>query len=128
EDGNALTAHSTFDTNSSPYLLDHTLGRRVSDLDPELTALPVVPLTFSMEALAEAAAALRPDLVVTGMREVRASRWITLDAGPRTLQIDVSLRDAGPPCVVHVRLREVAEVPFGPTIVEADVLLGTKYP
>src|SRR5262249_18424114 len=68
------------------YLLDHTMGRAVSTHDATLSALPVVPFTFSMEALAEAAAAATGRAVVA-MREVRAHRWIALDDG----QIEIEL-------------------------------------
>ena len=46
-----------------------------------------MPLTMSLEILAEAAAALCAELVVVGLRDVRASRWIAFADGPQTLEV-----------------------------------------
>jgi acyl transferase domain-containing protein/phosphopantetheinyl transferase/aryl carrier-like protein len=73
------------------FLLDHTLeSQPVSAEDVSLVGLPIMPLTFSMELLAEAAAVLRPGDCVVGMRDVRATRWITVP-GVR-LVLDVHAR------------------------------------
>ena len=69
------------------YLLDHTLGRDVSRTDPELSALAVMPLAMSIEMLAEAAAALVTERRVTGLRDVRAHRWLAWAEAPRTLEV-----------------------------------------
>jgi len=115
----------------SLYLADHTIGRDISSADPELGALPVVPLTFSMELMAEAAAALMPGLVVVGMREVRAYQWIALDRG----EIELLLHAEPIPGAqaVRVTLRQ----PPGPArdprlppviIIEGDILLAAERP
>ena len=69
------------------FLRDHILGREVSTLDPGLAGLPVMPMTMSMEILAEAAAALAPGRRVVGMRDVRAYRWMALEGETLTLKI-----------------------------------------
>ena len=50
-------------------------------------ALPVVPLTISMEMLAEAATALLPNKLLLGMKDIRAYRWIALDENRLTLEL-----------------------------------------
>ncbi|SMX34722.1 type I polyketide synthase [Actibacterium lipolyticum] len=127
-DGRSLTARIEVDVARAPYVLDHSFGRGISQTDPALTGLPVVPLTFTMEALAEAAAALRPDMVVSGMTEVRASRWLALDRPVLALEASVELRSDGDPTVVHVRLREAEGPALRPILVEADVELRTALP
>ena len=87
EPGEALVAERVIDLDSDFYLRDHTIGRGVSRTDPGLTALAVMPMTMSLEILAEAAAALMPELVVTGMHEVRAHRWLVVGESPAMVEI-----------------------------------------
>ncbi len=50
----------------------HTVGgRELSQVDPDQHGLPIVPMTFSIEMLAESAQILCPGLVVTAMSKVR---------------------------------------------------------
>jgi hypothetical protein len=82
--GEELVARRTFDPAKDLYLRDHTLGRAVSDADPDLLPLAIMPLTMSLEILAEAAASLMPGRTVVGLRDVRAHRWIAFDGRPQT--------------------------------------------
>lgn len=125
EDGQSLSARIDIDTARAPYLLDHSFGRDISALSPDLTGLPVVPLTFTMEALAQSAAALCPDLVVTAMNEVRASRWLAIDRPVLSLEASVELKAPGR---VHVRLREADGPALRPILVEAEVELAATRP
>lgn len=127
-DNVSLTAQIRFDTQSAPFLKDHSFGRGISQLDPNIEGLAVVPLTFSMEILAEAAAALRPDLVVTGMREVRASRWLALDKPVLAVEATAELQREGDPTVIRVRLRDAEGPKLRPILVEADVELRPALP
>ena len=120
-DGNSLTAQIRFDLQDAPFLKDHCFGRDISRLDPSLAGVSVVPLTFSMEVLAEAAAALRPDMVVCAMREVRASRWLVV--GPGGLALD-AVAEVTAENEITVRLREAGEG-LRPVLVEAVVEMGT---
>jgi acyl transferase domain-containing protein/phosphopantetheinyl transferase len=122
--GESLTALCELSLDEDVYLLDHTLETGVlSAADPDLTGLPIVPLTVSIEVLAEAAAALAPGRMVTGMRDVTASRWLALDAG--RLPLLVRAARGGEPDEVSVKLWE-RESPDGPPAVEATVLLGER--
>src|SRR5262249_54925837 len=56
----SLTALRELNIEEDLFLKDHTLGRRVSVADEGLLGLPIVPLTVSMEMLAEAGAAVVP--------------------------------------------------------------------
>ncbi|HZZ72899.1 MAG TPA: beta-ketoacyl synthase N-terminal-like domain-containing protein [Pirellulales bacterium] len=71
-----------------PFLRDHTFfGRRVSDHDPELTALPIMPLAMTLEFMAEAASLLCPGQTVTALCRVRASRWLAMYGASRRVRI-----------------------------------------
>jgi malonyl CoA-acyl carrier protein transacylase/phosphopantetheinyl transferase (holo-ACP synthase) len=128
--GASLVARRLFDPSADRYLLDHTLGRGVSRTDPELTALPLMPLAMSIEILAEAASCLVAGGVVTGLRDVRAHRWLAFADGPRTLEVNAR-RLAGDGTYDRVRV-ELSEIDPGGvasgTVVEGTVLLHRDYP
>jgi acyl transferase domain-containing protein len=111
---------------NQPLLVDHTLGRNVSIDDPSLLALPVFPLTFTMEALAEAGALLAPGRKLIGMREVRASRWIALERGEMLL--DVTAEQTAEAGVVMVRVREFSESSLRPVCAEGLMVFADHYP
>lgn len=118
------------DPKKDRFLLDHTLGRKVSDADASLTALPVVPLTFSMEILGAAGSLLKPGQKLVGMKEVRGYRWIGLDEGSRTLQAHAVLKGNGE---VEVKLRDAdpanpSAIRPGLPIVEGVMLFAPEYP
>ena len=72
-EGDLLVAECDLDLRRHPFLRQHCLcANEVSDLDPDLAALPVVPLSVSMEMLAEVAVAsvgaFDPNPLGTGAR------------------------------------------------------------
>jgi hypothetical protein len=109
-----------------PLLVDHTLGRNVSTDDPSLLALPVFPLTFTMEVLAEAGALLAPSLKLVGMRDVRASRWVALERGEKVL--DITAEQTAEAGVVMVRVREFSENALRPVCAEGLMVFADDYP
>jgi malonyl CoA-acyl carrier protein transacylase/phosphopantetheinyl transferase (holo-ACP synthase) len=125
--GESLEARRTFDVQEDLYLNDHALGTRLSTTDPSLKALPVMPLTFSLEVAAEAGAALFPDRKVTAIVDIRANRWIFFDRGSVTLQV-IANRVEAAGNDVHVRVaiqQETVEDPkLSSTMVEATVVLS----
>jgi phosphopantetheinyl transferase/malonyl CoA-acyl carrier protein transacylase len=126
--GVGLVMQRALDPCEDLFLRDHTLGGRVSGPDEGLLALPVLPLTMSMEILAEAAATLVPGKVVLGMREVRASSWLALDDGPLVLTVGAHLAQEGE---VLVRIWPQAGGGDGrhtAPAVEGTVLLGEAPP
>lgn len=108
-----------FDLKHDLFLRDHALGRPGSPRRPELHALSVMPFTFVMEMLAEAASALAgPGWRVVGLRDVRGHRWLALDSESLSLRIAATMSalpkqaEGGAGMEVLVR---VSEVPPGPT-------------
>jgi len=128
--GSRASAHVEFDLKRMPFLADHTLGRHISERDPGLTGLGVVPLTFSLELLAEAAAALCDDLVVVALINVRATRWLDLSRGPLALSVEAERlpgladRQLGSSVFVRTRLREADTKALRPVLAEAEIELA----
>lgn len=125
EGSHAVALHH-FDLSSENVFWDHTLGRDVSKEDPELLGLPVVPLTVTMEILAEAASLLAPSLVCVGMREIRAVRWVTIEQPGYTVELTAKQKAPGE---IHVALREAGSTSaLRPVFAEAIVLFSDRAP
>lgn len=129
--GEELDALCTLDVSEDLFMHDHTLGRAVSQQDPALLALPIVPLTVTMEILAEGAAALAPGQVLAGMRNLRAYRWIILEDGAATLQVTARRRAGSAEgefdVVVRMAPDDASAVP-APVLAEATVIFAPDYP
>ena len=105
----------------------------MSVTDEGLLALPVVPLTMSMEMLAEAAAALLPGKLLVGMKDIRAYRWMALDEGRLTLQLIARRKASQRGRRSRCRSRKVvdpatSEAHPGTPIIEGTVVFGDSYP
>jgi acyl transferase domain-containing protein/phosphopantetheinyl transferase len=128
--GETLEARSNIDVAECQFLADHTFGRRLSRTDPGLMGLPVIPLTMTIELMAEAAALLAPGQRLLGIRQVRGYRWLTLDEGRLSLKI---VAKRGPDSVVTVRVYEAessnpAETAAAPVLIEGKMIFGNAYP
>jgi acyl transferase domain-containing protein/phosphopantetheinyl transferase (holo-ACP synthase) len=125
-----LVARRLVDPAEDRYLLDHTLGRTVSRSDPALHALALMPLAMSIEIIAEAASCLLPELTVTGLRDLRAHRWLAFPDGPKTLEVTVRRLAAEGGCErVRVELRDLGDgSETADPVVEATVLLADGFP
>ena len=124
----------SFSLASDPYLEDHVLAGPVSTLDSERRGLAVVPLTISMEMMAEVASLLAPGLRVVGMREVRTHRWIPVTDRPFRVEVEArGVLTAPGACEIQVEVREAGtDVEGGraqdPPILSATVRLAEDYP
>jgi len=128
--GERAVARHHFSAGREIIFHDHALGRDVSTEDPSLLGLTLVPLTVTMEMLAEAGALLQPDKLLVGMRDIRAARWITLEKPDYT--IEATVRQSGPG-EVHVALREAGVTSSGsgtlrPILAEAVAVFTDRYP
>jgi malonyl CoA-acyl carrier protein transacylase len=136
EPGRSLIARRTLDIREDIYADDHTLGGRgVSRVDPKQNGLPVLPMTFSLEAMAQAAVLLVPGKVVTTLRNVRLYRWVPFDPQPTTLEVRVSVAEADPmsgAVVVRADVRDLGNsfLPDGANkpASEATLVLADSYP
>jgi malonyl CoA-acyl carrier protein transacylase/acyl carrier protein len=130
--GREVAAICELEVDEHLFLRDHAFGRGVSDDDPDLPGLPVMPLTMSMELMAEAASLLAPGKVLIGMRNVRASRWI-IPEHPLRLQVVATADGAEPGSAFTVRIREVEDADgssasAAPVAIEGTMLFGELYP
>ncbi|MBA4191554.1 MAG: beta-ketoacyl synthase [Planctomycetaceae bacterium] len=136
EPGREIVLRRTLDEREDLYVDDHTLGGRgVSHVDPTQNGLPVLPMTFSLEAMSEAASLLAPGKVVIAVRNVRLYRWVPYDAEPTTFEIRASVASVDPETgVVEVRanVRDLSNsfLPDGANkpSSEATVILADRYP
>lgn len=120
-DGRRLTARRRLDLAHDPYLRDHCLGGPVSAADPALLGLPVMPLTMTVELMAEAAAALAPGEHIASVDSVRGHRWIALDGEETLLRIEAERPAAGDPVEVRVHEDDTC-------VAEATVRLAAQPP
>jgi malonyl CoA-acyl carrier protein transacylase len=126
--GRELVARRTFAPDRDLFLKDHTIGRHASVTEPGRTALPVMPLTMSMEMMAEAASLLVPGKRIVGMRAFRGYRWILFDRPQVALKaVAERIRETDQ---VHVRIFELEQDPASGAvpIAEGTALFGTEYP
>ena len=134
--GEELVLRRQLDLSEDRYAADHTLGgRQVSKVDPDQHGLPVVPMTFTLEMMAEAAEILVPGRVVTALRRIQLFRWLEVNEDdPVTVEVTarrVPSEENGAACVeVEVRDLGPASQPASSPIVAARVLviLQSEYP
>lgn len=130
----SLHARRRLDLQHDVFLEDHTLGSAPSAHDSTLTALAVLPFTFSMEVIAEAAAyLLGGDHVVIGMQALRGYRWLTLDEGDLTIDIQarlqpVSVDASHQPVQVKLYQQTPSGPPMGVLVFEGEVHLAHTFP
>jgi len=125
-DANGLVAECDLDVGRHAFLHDHCLyATHVSDLDSDLTGLPVVPLAVTLEMMAEVAVACRSGLIPIRIEQVRAFNWIALDYGSRTISLHASpLSESEGQVRIATRIRDDAGLPLA----EAVLVLAESPP
>jgi acyl transferase domain-containing protein/phosphopantetheinyl transferase len=124
-----LLCRREFNLNRDCFLQDHVFGGKVSDNQPDLQPLSLLPITFSIEILAEAASLLTGGLGVIRLKKIRAHRWLALDRGSLLLEtIAERLADvSGSVSVVFVRIY-CLEGEARVLAVQGEVELGHQLP
>ena len=132
--GEEIVATCQLDLEEHLFLRHHTIGGRPSSLDDTLTALPVVPLSITLEIMAQVASILSPDRLFLAMKNVRAHRWIVIEEQRRVLLLTAKHKISGTQEEIDVRILEPdgAEEPGSAStdslIVEGTMVLGDQYP
>jgi acyl transferase domain-containing protein/phosphopantetheinyl transferase (holo-ACP synthase) len=103
-EGQELIADCQLDLNEHIFLRDHTLGRSPSALDETLLALPIIPLTISMEIMAQAASLLFPGQRLVGMKNFRSYRWIEVGEKGCAIIITAKVKTTNSTEEVEVRI------------------------
>lgn len=134
QDEHHLICERQIDLQHDIFLQDHVFGGKLSQYQPELTALPVIPLTFSMEIIAEAANYLLGGIkTVVSLHNLRAYRWLTLDHGRITLRSHAQLQESTEEHptfqTVYVRLFQLglSQMESGVLVFEGEVRLRNTY-
>jgi malonyl CoA-acyl carrier protein transacylase len=136
EPGREIAFRRTLDEREDLFIDSHTLGGRgVSRVDPAQNGLPILPMTFSLEAMSEAASILAPGKVVVAVKNVRLYRWVPYDPEPTTLEVraHVASVDAATGVVeVKADVRDLGNsfLPDGANKAasEATIVLADAYP
>src|SRR5262245_12454861 len=136
EPGREIVFRRLLDEREDLYVDDHTLGGRgVSRINPEQNGLPVLPMTFSLEAMSQAGCLLAPGKVVIALKNIRMLRWVPFDPDPTTFEVRASVAAVDPETgVVEVKadvrdlgnsfLSDGANKPA----CEATIVLADRYP
>ena len=126
--GREVTVVSNVALDEALFLHHHTIGRKISLSREDLTALPVMPLTMSMEILAETASLLLPGKVLIGMDEIRAYRWIALEHHFLSLKIKAVRQPGADEVKAEIRLQEEAGAAAKNPLVEGVLVFADQYP
>ncbi|MFP4444872.1 MAG: beta-ketoacyl synthase N-terminal-like domain-containing protein [Desulfosudaceae bacterium] len=119
---------SNIDLEEALFLHHHTIGRKISVTREDLTALPVMPLTMSMEILAETASLLMPGKVLIGMDDIRAYRWIAIEHDFLSLKIK-AVRNPGTDAVkAEIRRNDETGAVSKNPLVEGVLVFADHYP
>lgn len=122
-----IVVERVIDLDRDRFIRDH-IFINARGVKPDSACLPVVPMTVSLEMMAEAAACLAPACGLLGFENIRASRWLAL-SDSRTLSVQISAR------LYHVDrdtgIRHVAAAVFTPDggkpAIQGTVLMGPRY-
>ncbi|MGH8516545.1 MAG: acyltransferase domain-containing protein, partial [Panacagrimonas sp.] len=125
-----LVVERSFDLAHDLFLLDHAIGAQPSSRDLSLRPLSVIPFTFSMELIAEAAVRLdgRSGRVVTAIENARGSRWLSLDDGQIRLKVVAQRADADSAVACRVFLLGESGPADGLLVFEGLVQLADAHP
>ncbi len=121
--GERIVAECELSIAKHPFLIDHTFfGRKISKEDPNLLALPIMPMVMTLELMAEGAVSLFPDATVSVIRDVRALGWLTCPGHSRRLRIEAHAEHDG---LVHATVL-AADVDGGERIATGIVELAPR--
>ncbi|MCH8109554.1 MAG: acyltransferase domain-containing protein, partial [Chloroflexi bacterium] len=124
--GRELIATKQVSWDEDLFLHDHTLGRDISARESGPRPLSVMPLTMSMEILAEAGSLLMPNKLMIGMKDIRAHKWIALES--EVVSLEIKAHATEPDGEVRVEIREIGTEDSDKVLVEGTVVFGDAYP
>lgn len=120
--GRRAVARHRLRPKAQPYLLDHSIGAFAPQGPWAMEPMRLIPLTVSVEIMAEVAALLFPGRVLVGCREVVARRPTTADGEP-TIEIQAEVCGDG---VARVQVATLGGEGGG--VCTEGVMLFGEYP
>jgi len=113
---------------SEDHFLAHHLFINAPDIKPINARAPVMPLTVSIELMAEVASCLAPGYGIIGFGDIKTNRWIELeDSDTLELEISARLQNVDP----ETGVLEIGVAVYVPqqerAAVEALVRFGQQY-
>lgn len=125
--GVSIIVRRTLSLAEDRHLADHAFVHALG-IKPLSACMPVLPLTMSLEVLAEAAACLAPGIGLLGFENVKATRWIEL-ADSDSLALKISAQIAGVDAAQGVcRVHAEIHIPgHGAPVITATVLFAAQY-
>ncbi len=138
--GTEVVVVREIDPNGDLYLNDHCLDPRVSESNSQRDMLAVIPLTVSLEMMAEVAALLMPGRKVVGAKGIQAGKWIEVGKGGPKVELMISAytgssdRSGGTPynevrAAIHHRRSEDPEAAAdAQPVVEGTIVFADSFP
>ncbi len=134
--GQELVVRRRLDVEEDIYGDHHTVGGRdISYVHPERNGQPVVPMTFSLEMMAEAATLAVPGMVVTAICNVQLAKWLEFDEDqPRTVELTARVRQCDEEsATLEIRIFDLGFEPDRPDhkgdlAAVATVEMADRYP
>lgn len=125
--GQTITVERHLRLDEDLYLVDHSFVH-APEIKPASACLPVLPMTMSLELMAEIAACLAPGCGLLGFEDVKAMRWIELlDRAELPLRATARLRHHAPDGDVHYIAVAVNVAGAKFPAITGTVLLGRRY-
>jgi len=123
----SITVARRLDLDTDLFLADHNFVH-APGVKPLSACYPVLPMTVSLELMAEAAACLAPGYGLLGFENVTARRWIAVsENGELELTVKGQLQHRHEQAD-HRRIAvEVLAGPAHESMITSTVLLGTRY-
>ena len=129
--GQAVKIERVMDLEEDLFLRHHTLGGQVSQSHPELPALPLIPLSVSLEMMAAAASLLTSHPHLTGFRKIQVHDWLAVARGKLNLEISAQIQvESATTSEMRVNIfRLSADEGEKPRLaVEGMVIFGKEFP
>lgn len=137
EPGQEVVMRRQLDLAEDRFAADHTVGGRViSKVHSNHYGLPISPMTFTLELMAETATLLAPDRVAVQIKDVRLLRWLAYyEDAPGEIEAAAKIVNHHPHGEVEVEVRvtvlDNGNLPPGETgglAAVGRVVLTSAYP
>ena len=127
--GQSLTLNCDLSTAEHLYLNDHCLYFEGSDFGDQGSPVLSMPLTGSLEMMAEAASILCPELRVIGAKRMQAVKWVNVEKDGPPTQLVITANRAGDHVRVTVRRASGSNGNERNTdlFAEAMIVFGERY-